>query len=411
LGSNYRSKIFDKALMKNGSVVYLSYDGLTDSLGQSQILPYLTGLSEAGYHFTVISFEKEDAFIRSGSIVNKICAEQNIKWVPLTYHKRPPVLSTLYDLLILWRTLKKLYQQRKIDIVHCRSYLTSLVGLRAKRKWGVKFVFDMRGFWADERVEGGLWSLSHPVYKIVYKFFKEKEKVFLKEADNIVSLTHNAKDEIESWGLGNAPITVISTCVDTDLFDPRKISSKGKMDLMTKLGIEHDDFVLLYLGSWGTWYLTKEMLNFFTLLKERKPKAKFLIVSGDEVDKTDHPYSQDIIVTPVLRAEVPLHISLAHISVCFIKPTFSKKASAATKMGEILSMRIPIIVNPGWGDVQWFAERDTNVLLLKDITRQSFLSILDRLPSMKAALNSDLADVLKLEKAIESYKNIYVSMF
>lgn len=397
--------------MKNVSVAYLSYDGLTDSLGQSQILPYLVGLSKSGYRFTVISFEKRDAFINNQSVVAKICADQHIQWVPLTYHKHPPVLSTVFDILVLWRTLKKLYHRQGVHIVHCRSYLTSLIGLRAKRKWGIRFIFDMRGFWADERVEGGLWNLSHPVYKLVYKFFKKKEKLFLQEANHIVSLTHNAKHEIESWKLGNAPITVISTCVDTALFDPRKLDSTSKIDLKTRLGIEQDDFVLLYLGSWGTWYLTKEMLDLFSLLKERKSRAKFLIVSGDPVDKSTHPHRQDIIVAHATRAEVPLYISLADVTLCFIKPTFSKKASSATKMGEILAMRVPIIVNPGWGDVKWFAERDSNVLLLEDMTRQSFSRALDRLSSIKEALSSDLIDTLKLEKAIESYRNIYVSMF
>ena len=40
-------------------VIYLTYDGLTDSLGQSQILPYLKGLSNLGNDITIISFEKQ----------------------------------------------------------------------------------------------------------------------------------------------------------------------------------------------------------------------------------------------------------------------------------------------------------------------------------------------------------------
>ena len=32
-----------------------------------------------------------------------------------------------------------------------------LMALPAKRMTGAKLLFDMRGFWADERVDGGLW--------------------------------------------------------------------------------------------------------------------------------------------------------------------------------------------------------------------------------------------------------------
>jgi len=40
------------------NILYLSYDGMTDPLGQSQVIPYLEGLSQEGYRFTLISFEK-----------------------------------------------------------------------------------------------------------------------------------------------------------------------------------------------------------------------------------------------------------------------------------------------------------------------------------------------------------------
>lgn len=43
---------------KKRKVLYVSYDGLTDPLGQSQILPYLVGLTKKGFAFTVVSFEK-----------------------------------------------------------------------------------------------------------------------------------------------------------------------------------------------------------------------------------------------------------------------------------------------------------------------------------------------------------------
>ena len=45
--------------MKEKKVVFLSYDGITDPLGQSQILPYLFGISSnKNYKITIVSFEK-----------------------------------------------------------------------------------------------------------------------------------------------------------------------------------------------------------------------------------------------------------------------------------------------------------------------------------------------------------------
>ena len=38
--------------------LYISYDGLLDPLGQSQIIPYLRNLNKKGYRFIVFSYEK-----------------------------------------------------------------------------------------------------------------------------------------------------------------------------------------------------------------------------------------------------------------------------------------------------------------------------------------------------------------
>ena len=43
-------------------ILYLSYDGMTDPLGQSQVLPYIIGLTKAGYSFHLVSFEKPDRY-------------------------------------------------------------------------------------------------------------------------------------------------------------------------------------------------------------------------------------------------------------------------------------------------------------------------------------------------------------
>ena len=89
-------------MASNNNVLYLSYDGLTDPLGQSQIIPYLLGLQENGFKITVIAFEKPDNFEKNRSRVEQALG-QKIRWIPLTYHKKPPVISTVFDLWILWR--------------------------------------------------------------------------------------------------------------------------------------------------------------------------------------------------------------------------------------------------------------------------------------------------------------------
>jgi glycosyltransferase involved in cell wall biosynthesis len=343
------------------SILYLTYDGLSDPLGQSQILPYLHGLANRGHDIMVISFEKSSFAIAT--------EDKKLKTIQLKYHKSPPVLSTLYDLYLLKKEVEKMLKTQQVDIIHCRSYVMSLVGLWAKRKYDVKFIFDMRGFWADERVEGGLWNLSNPVFRLIYGYFKKKEKDFLLEANAVVSLTQNAKSEIEQKIIPRPQIikssnqsiniSVIPTCVDPEHFHPGKISPGRTAELRTELGIQPTDFVLLYLGSLGTWYMLDEMLDFFENLKAEignQKICKFLFLTKDQVVLKEamrkrNIQDNEIIITLCERQKVPDYIALCNASIFFIIPTYSKKASAATKMGEVMAMGKPVITNAGWGDV------------------------------------------------------------
>ena len=41
-------------------VLYVSYDGVLDPLGSSQVVPYVAGLAGHGFSPTLISFEKPE---------------------------------------------------------------------------------------------------------------------------------------------------------------------------------------------------------------------------------------------------------------------------------------------------------------------------------------------------------------
>src|SRR5689334_14337505 len=109
-------------------ILFHSYDGLTDPLGQSQVLTYLTGLSKRGYSITIVSSEKKSA-ADSVPDIQQLLDKHNIAWHPIQYTKYPPVLSTLYDCYKLLLLCRKLCRKEKFDIVHSRSYIPALIGI------------------------------------------------------------------------------------------------------------------------------------------------------------------------------------------------------------------------------------------------------------------------------------------
>lgn len=400
--------------MKN--VLYLSYDGMTDPLGQSQVLPYLIGLSQKGFQFTLISFEKTDRYLEGKSKIEALCMEHNILWKPLMYTKNPPVLSTILDIRKMKKNAFAIHQEKKFQLIHCRSYITALVGLKLKREKGVKLLFDMRGFWADERVEGKIWNLKNPLFKFIYSYFKKKERTYFEESDAIVSLTEIGKNEILSWGLKSVSpkkIQVIPCCVDLKLFNPKKID----LDQIYKKKSEYqliDKFVVGYVGSLGTWYQLKEMLLAFKHITHLKPQAVFLFVTKESPSMIQSEAKElgidadSIRVVSVQHQHVPSFIALFDCSIFFIRPSFSKKASSPTKQGEIMAMGIPLICNAGVGDTDTLVDRYNSGCVLKDTSDETLSSFsLDFTTFDRDKTIIGAKEYFGLDQGVELYFQIY----
>ncbi|MGG9970609.1 glycosyltransferase [Ferruginibacter sp. SUN002] len=400
-------------------ILYISYDGMTDPLGQSQVLPYIAGLSKHGYQFTLLSCEKPEAYKINKEVIETICKQNNIDWQPAFYTKKPPVLSTIKDIRALSKKAFQLHNQKQFAMVHCRSYLASLIGLKLKQKFGVKFLFDMRGFWIDERLDGNQWNFKNPIYKIVYRYFKKKEKQFLENADHTICLTYAAREEMFKWKhIEKDPldIAVIPCCADAAHFDPAKIDPQQKQQLQHALGIQQNEFVLSYLGGLGLWYMLSEMLDFFKVLLEFKPDAKFLIVTAndnkqiwDAAAEKNIP-AERIVVRKALRKEVPLYVSLSTLTIYFIKPTYSKMSSSLTKQGEIMAMGIPAITNLDRGDTASIVEKYDSGIVVNDFSTEAYknaiLNYLNRSFDHNKIREGAL-DYFDLSKGITKYNSIY----
>ena len=152
-------------------ILFVSYDGLTDPLGVSQILPYVTGLAEKGYQFTIVSCEKKDRFKLYQEKISNILAAYPIKWVPLKYHKTPPVISSVFDLIKMKRKIKRLNGINSFQLVHTRAGTPALIGLWMKKKYGTPFLNDLRDFYADSRIDSGAWKKNNIAFSNSLQFF------------------------------------------------------------------------------------------------------------------------------------------------------------------------------------------------------------------------------------------------
>ena len=394
-------------------LLFISNDGMTDPLGQSQVIPYLKKLSAQGYHFTILSVEKKDKFEKNGSLIKQMLADAGIEWQTLFFTSSPPVLSKLYDQNRLNAKAKQLHSRKQFDFIHCRSYVAAAAALKLKKRTGVPFLFDMRGFWVDERVDSGLWNLANPLYNFFYKTYKKKEKTYFAGSAHIISLTEKGKQElVKNYNVSASKVTVIPCCADLAHFDFNRFTINQKGALRKEWNIEAGTKIISYLGSLGGWYMTDEMLDFYAVLRKQISNSRFLFITHDAKEKiialaaTKGIPADEILVKPASREQVPLFLSISNWSIFFIKDLYSKKASSPTKQGEIMGMGVPLICND-IGDTGIIVEETKTGAIVNGFNEQEYKSIVARLNELaeisKQHIRESAYEYYDLDKGVENY--------
>jgi glycosyltransferase involved in cell wall biosynthesis len=244
----------------------------------------------------------------------------------------------------------------------------------------------------------------------MYRLAKGFERRFLLSADHVVSLTHVAVREMQRFEYlqDRMPaITVIPTCANLNHFKP--------------LAREHasGNLVLGYVGTVGTWYLFDEVVRCFALLLTLRPDAKFLIVNRNEhtyirerLNLAGVPYSAVELIAAT-HAEVPKQMSRMDAGVFFIKPVFSKQASAPTKLAEFLGCGIPCLSNAGVGDMAEVLEKDKVGLAITSFDDEAMLAALKQLinlvedPESSARCVASAQKHFSLDEGVRLYDEIY----
>lgn len=399
-------------------ILYLTTDGLTDPLGQSQILPYLRLLSQ-DYQITVISLEKPFR-IRNENPLEENVFGKSLQWIPLTYRRNPPVVGTLWNLYLMKQRAKRLCRHQTIHIVHARSYLAGIIGLSLIRNFKVKMLFDPRGLWIDERIEGHIWNMANPMYWLIVRYLRKKEFTLYREAHALVLLTEKVRTFLlqhPHLKPKTSLIKVIPCGADEAIFNQRALRVDKIERLREQLELKDEDFLLSYHGSLGTWYRIGEVIDFFCVFRSRNKYARFLLITHDDDNSfkdlwQKHRLSPDLLISvKASREEVPYYLALTNLAVFFINPVFSKLASSPTKMAEIVLMDIPFVTNARIGDVDDLIKHSEQAKIVEDFSTTSYLHAIEEiLISKEPTKECYLKVYFSLQRGVKIYKEIYAEL-
>jgi glycosyltransferase involved in cell wall biosynthesis len=324
-------------------VIYVSYDGALDPLGASQVVPYLLGLSARGVSITLITFEKPARWGQAAAReeMQRRLEASGIRWRPLRYHKRPRLAGTLRDIVAGSSAIARDAARSAPVLIHCRGDIATVMARWARLPPTIRFLYDVRGFFSDERVETGSWRRGSLLDRAV----RRMEAANLQRADGAVVLTRQAAENLRRRRPSLGPLRVIPTCADVSTFRPRAPGQKP-------------EFGLVYSGSLGTWYMAEDMVVFARLAAEVVPgPVLFLTQEPREVRRlgATPEWAEIHAVEP---GAVPEWLRRASALFFFIRPIPSKRASCPTKFAEGLASGLPVVCNRGIGDLDDIIERE-----------------------------------------------------
>jgi glycosyltransferase involved in cell wall biosynthesis len=379
-------------------VIYVSYDGALDPLGASQVVPYLLGLSARGVAITLLSFEKPAQWgqMTARDEMQRRLGVCGIRWRPLRYHRRPRLAGTLLDVMTGSRTIAHEASRVSPTLIHCRGDVATLMGRWARLPSTIPILYDVRGFFSDERVESGSWRQGSVLDRAV----RRTEAANLRRADGVVVLTRRAAETLSRRRPSLRSLRVIPTCVDVSVFKPRTPGEKP-------------EFGLVYSGSLGTWYMLEEMVAFARSAAGAVPRPPLFLTPQPQEVRRLGPTPEWAEIRTVEPPAVPEWLRRASALFFFSRGKASDHARCPTKFAEGLATGLPVVCNRGIGDLDDIVEQEGVGVLVDGFSERAYLAAARRLkrlledPSLSERCRRLAETRYSAEFGVDAYRQLY----
>ncbi|MDQ0865774.1 glycosyltransferase [Arthrobacter globiformis] len=207
-------------------------------------------------------------------------------------------------------------QRNRVSLVHSASnYVTALPALVAARRLGIPFVYEVRGLWEITQLSTNpTWNESDR-----YKLAVRLETFVAREADAVLAITPQVRDELVARGVSPDSISLMPNSVDTDEFAPMPALAP----LRRKLNIPDDAVVVGYAGSLVPYEGLEDLVSATRILRDQDANVRVVIVGdGVQLPELKRQASElgvlDLITFTgrVPAGDVPDYVSLFDIMPC-----------------------------------------------------------------------------------------------
>lgn len=366
--------------MPNPRVLYIASGGITEPLIVSQVLRYLKQLSDVHEVCHLITLERD--MPSDATAITNWLKQSGIAWHGIRARNGFRVVNLWREIYSGYRIGLKLINEHRLNLIHARSFIPGNIGLRLAKKTNAKFLYDMRGFWTEEKKAKGTIRSDW-----LFRRAQAMENRLFHHADALVSLTKAGKQKLVDDGV-KTPIHIIPCCADTDLFRP----THG-----TTTASDESSLRMICVGSLSAGYLPSAVFGLFKAASEADQNTSLQLLTRSSqlaIKKVAEEVSCDMNRVRIDSAkpdEVSKYLNQANVGLCMIGPSSAKLASSPTKLAEYLACGLPVIANANSiGDVGEILQRHRVGVVVDDFTPSGFRTAITQLRAELA--DPELAD-------------------
>lgn len=251
---------------------------------------------------------------------------------------------------------------KKIDTIHCRSYISALSGVISKKVLRTgKLIFDMRGLFPEEGIIHGRWGRN----SISYFLWKRIEKWLLEKSDVVISLSGTFKKYLEGMTRKDKIVTIY---VGSD-HDKFAIGRNRKMRTLENLGLRNK-VIFAFNGGLGSWHDPNLLAKIFSHLQIAIMNSHLIIFSSYNKERLRKILERNKIdpdrytLMEVSPSEMPLYLPACDYGIApSLEVEDNNKETkiildtmVGLKISEYLSSGLPIIVNENIGGISAIME-------------------------------------------------------
>ncbi|MEX0902637.1 MAG: glycosyltransferase [Pseudohongiellaceae bacterium] len=332
------------------NVLFVTWDGPQTSYLEGLFLPIFRGLAIKGWDCHVLQFTWGDP--ERVQLVKAACSQAGVPYHELRVWRKPATIGAVLTAVRGVRSIRRAIREWNIHVVMPRSILPVLSSMRALRGMQIPMVFDADGLPLDERVDFRGMSPKG----LTYRFLRDVEAQGVRCADVVLTRTQKAADILlarAGAGVEAERFCQVGNGRDVDRFTPSGRDSREQV--RKRLGIDADAPLLVYTGSLGGQYCLSEMLMLFSKAVQRRPDARFLILTGSLTEARsaviqNAGLKDKIVIRSVSPNEVPEYLASSDLGLSLRRPSFSMQGVVPIKLGEYLLCGLPVVATPGVGD-------------------------------------------------------------